>query len=220
MIHNMKSNFLDSEITKFVSGYIANGYTLNTETMSGSNGTRFVDLRKGNKFIRIWVERTSAWSYNKELDKKYGYYNDIFVLRVGYTELKYPTTTDIVWNDKLAISYEQPYYKIGDRRYDEGAYTDDFEEVKHWMAVRYPRLKAKSEQYKKNTSIDYNDIDRLKIGFKIVKKMPKTKSIHLENIKCVTRSRDYNGKLEYTVYYDSASGISKCVTVKPSSFSR
>lgn len=215
MIHNMKSNFLDSEITKFVSGYIANGYTINTPTMRGSDGTNRVDLRKGNKFIRIWMERTSSYSYNKELDKKYDYCNDIFVLKVGYIELQNPTT-DSVWSDKLAISYEKPYYKIGQNRYDEGAYTDDFEEVKHWMAVYYPRLKAKSER--KQISIDYNDIDRLKIGFKIVKKMPKTKSIHLENIKCVTRSRDWNGRLEYTVYYNTASGISKHVTVKSKSF--
>ena len=92
----MKSNFLDSEITKFASGYISNGYMINTETMSGSDGTNRVDLRKGNKFIRIWVERTSAWSYNKELDKTYGYGGDIFVLRVGYTELKYPDTDSVV----------------------------------------------------------------------------------------------------------------------------
>lgn len=97
------------------------------------------------------------------------------------------------------------------------AYTDDFEEVKHWIAVHYPRSDAKS---KTPNSIDYKDINRLKIGFKIVKKMPKTKSIHLENIKCVTRSRDYNGRLEYTVYYDTVSGISKHITVKPSSFSK
>lgn len=218
MIHNMKSNFLDSEITKLVSGYISNGYMINTATMRGSDGTNRVDLRKGNKFIRIWMERTSAYSYNKELDKKYDYWNDIFVLRVGYTELKNPTT-DSVWSSDLAISYEQPYYKIGHDRYNKGAYTEDFEEVKHWMAVHYPRLEAKSKSERKN-SIDYNDIDRLKIGFKIVKKMPKTKSIHLENIKCVTRSRDYNGRLEYTVYYNTASGVNKHVTVKPSSFSR
>lgn len=216
MIHNMKSNFIDSEITKFASGYISNGYTLNTATMRGSDGTNRVDLRKGNKFIRIWMERTSAYSYNKELDKKYDYWNDIFVLRVGYTELKYPTT-DSVWSSDLAISYEQPYYKIGNNRYNEGAYTDDFEEVKHWMAVASPRWSRRSNTKK---SIEYKDIDRLKIGFNIVKKMPKTKSIHLENIKCVTRSRDYNGKLEYTVYYDTVSGISKHITIKPSSFSR
>jgi hypothetical protein len=207
----MKSNFLDSEITKFVSGYVSNGYMINTETMSGSDGTNRVDLRKGNKFIRVWMERTSSYSYNKELDEKYNYWNDIFVLRVGYKELKNPTT-DTVWSKDLAISYEQPYYKIGRDRYNEGAYTDDFEEVKHWMNIRYPRSHARS---KKSDSIDYNDIDRLKIGFKIVKKMPKTKSIHLENIKRVTRSRDYNGRLEYTVHYNTASGISKCVTVKP-----
>ena len=210
----MKSNFLDSEITKFASGYISNGYMINTATMRGSDGTNRVDLRKGNKFIRIWMERTSAWSYNKELDREYGYCNDIFVLRVGYKELKNPIT-DSVWSSDLAISYEQPYYKIGHDRYNEGAYTDDFEEVKHWMAINYPRLKARSE---KQTSIDYNDINRLKIGFKIVKKMPKTKSIHLENIKCVTRSRDYNGRLEYTVYYNTASGVSKHVTVTSRSF--
>jgi hypothetical protein len=212
----MKSNFLDSEITKFVSGYIANGYTLNTETMRGSDGTNRVDLRKGNKFIRIWIERTSAYSYNKELDEKYDYWNDIFVLKVGYKELT-NSNTDSVWSSDLAVSYEQPYYKIGNNRYDEGAYTDDFEEVKHWMTVHYPRSEAKS---KRKNSIDYNDIDRLKIGFQIVKKMPKTKSIHLENIKSVTRSRDYNGKLEYTVYYVTASGIIKHVTVKARSFSR
>lgn len=218
MIHNMKSNFLDSEITKFASGYIANGYMINTKTMSGSDGTNRIDLRKGNKFIRIWIERTSSWSYNKELDKTYGYYNDIFVLKVGYKELKYPTT-DSVWSSDLAISYEKPYYKIGNIRYDKGAYTDNFEEVKHWIEVYDSRLKAKSE-YRQTSCIDYNDIDRLKIGLKIVKKMPKTKSIHLENIKYVTRSRDYNGKLEYTVYYNTASGVGKHVTVKPSSFSR
>lgn len=213
MIHNMKSNFLDSEITKFASGYISNGYMLNTETMRVSNSTRFVDLRKGNKFIRIWIERTSAWSYNKELDKKYNYYNDIFVLKIGHKELEYPTT-DNVWSKDLTISYEQPYYKIGCDRYNEGAYTDDFEEVKHWMTIHYPRLKAKSER---KTSIDYNDIDRLKIGFHIVKKMPKTKSIHLENISKITRSRDYNNKLEYTVYYNTMNGVSKYVTVKAKS---
>ena len=216
MIHNMKSNFLDSEITKFASGYISNGYMINTATMRGSDGTNRVDLRKGNKFIRIWMERTSSYSYNKELDEKYDYWNDIFVLKVGYIELKNPTT-DSVWSSDLAISYEQPYYKIGSRGYNDGAYTDDFEEVKHWMAVAKPRWSRRSNTKK---SIEYKDIDRLKIGFNIVKKMPKTKSIHLENIKCVTRSRDYNGKLEYTVYYDSVSGISKHVTVKPSNFSR
>lgn len=216
MIHNMKSNFLDSEITKFVSGYISNGYIINTETMRGSDGTNRVDLKKGNKFIRIWMERTSAWSYDRELDKKYGYYNDIFVLKVGYKELKNPIT-DSVWSSDLAISYEKPYYKIGSRGYNNGAYTDDFEEVKNWMAVASPRW---SRRFDAKKSIEYKDINRLKIGFNIVKKMPKTKSIHLENIKCVTRSRDYNGRLEYTVYYNTASGVSKYVTVKPRGFSR
>jgi hypothetical protein len=210
----MKSNFLDKEMTALMNGYISNGYILNTETMRGSDGTNRIDLRKGNKFIRIWRNRMSSYSYNKELDEKYDYWNDVFVLRVGYKELANPNT-DSVWSSDLAISYEQPYYKIGDNRYNEGAYTDDFEEVKHWMAVHYPRSNAKS---KKSCSIDYKDIDRLKIGFKIVKKMPKTKSIHLENIKCVTRGRDYNGRLEYTVYYDTASGISKHVTVKAKSY--
>ncbi len=212
MIHNMKSNFLDSEITKFASGYIANGYMLNTETMSGSDGTRRVDLRKGNKFIRIWVERTTAYSYDSELCHEYNYDNDIFILKVGYTELQYPMT-DIVWSSHLAISYEKPYYKIGSDRYNEGAYTDDFEEVKHWMGVHYPRLKSKFER-ERRTVIDYHDINRLKIGFKIVKKMPKTKSIHLENINTIVRTHDYDGRLEYTVYYNTANGASKYVTVK------
>lgn len=213
MVHGMKSNFLDNEITNFAKGYLAMGYTLNTETMRGSDGTNRVDLRKGNKFIRIWTERISSWSYDKELDKKYDYYGDIFVLRVGYKELKYPNS-DSVWSSDLAVSYEKPYYKIGSRGYNDGAYTDDFEEVKHWMAVASPRWARRSNTKK---SVEYKDIDRLKIGFNIVKKMPKTKSIHLENIDCVTRSRDYNNRLEYTVYYHTNSGKKNYVTIKAKS---
>ena len=211
----MKSNFLDKELTDFVQGYLDSGYTLNTATMSGSDGTRRVDLRKGNKFIRVWIDRQSIYSYNKEIEKKYKYYGDVFVLRVGYIELKY-TDTDHVWSNDLAISYEKPYYKIGDRGYDKGAITDDFEDVKHWMAVSYPRNQRRYEGEKNSRT--YDDIKRLRIGLNIVKKMPKTKSIHLENITYITRSRDYNGRLVYTVNYVSNSGVGHSVSVRAKSF--
>lgn len=206
MIYNMKSNFLDREITTMVRNYMDIGYTLNTETMRGSDGTKRVDLRKGKDFIRVWVDRVSAWSYDKSLSMLYDYSGDIFVLRVGHTILTFPDT-DLVWSDKLEVIYEEPYYKIG-YKYNNGALTDDFEEVKHWMSVAYPRRRGRY----KSQSIDYTDIDRLRIGLNVVKRMPRTKSIHLENIDSI--SRTYECGVVYIVYYHTNKGDKHHVTIR------
>ena len=62
---------------------------------------------------------------------------------------------------------------------------------------------------------EYNEIDSLRIGFKIVKRQPKTKSIHLENIDSVQKvyNRYYN-RVEYNVFYHTSNGNKKVVTVK------
>lgn len=200
MIHNMKSNFLNREITTMVRNYMDIGYALNTETMRGSDGTNRVDLRRGKDFIRVWVDRKSAWSYDRSLDEDYNYSGDIFVLRVGHIVLKYPNT-DSVWSDNLEVIYEKPYYKIG-HGYNKGALTDDFEEVKHWMNVAYPRRRGR--YYAESQSISYTDIDRLRIGLNVVKRMPRTKSIHLENIDSISRTYDYG--VVYIVHYHTNKG--------------
>ena len=199
MIHNMKSNFLDREITFWVRIYMNEGYMLNTETMRGSDGTKRVDLRKGKDFIRVWIDRVSAWSYNKGLSINYNYSRDIFLLKIGQTVLTNPNA-DSVWSDKLEVIFKIPYYEIG-YGYNNGALTDDFDEVKRWMDIysrRRGRYKAESQ------SINYTDIDRLKIGLNAVKRMPRTKSIHLENIDSI--SRIYNYGVEYIVHYHTNKG--------------
>lgn len=200
MIHNMKSNFLDREITFWVRIYMNEGYILNTETMRGSDGTKRVDLRKGKDFIRVWIDRVSAWSYNKGLSINYNYSRDIFLLRIGQTVLTNPNA-DLVWSDKLEVIYKRPYYEIG-YGYNNGALTDDFDEVKRWMDIAYPRRRGRYKA--ESQSINYTDIDRLKIGLNAVKRMPRTKSIHLENIDSISRIYDYG--VEYIVHYHTNKG--------------
>lgn len=208
MIHNMKSNFLNEAITTLVRKYMDIGYILNTQTMRGSDGTERVDLRKGKDFIRVWIARTSAWAYDKSLSMVYDYSGDIFVLRVGHTILTFPDT-DLVWSNELEVIYEEPYYKIGYWDNNE-ALTDDFKEVKHWMSVAYPRRRERHKT--ESQPVNYTDIDRLKIGLNVVKRMPRTKSIHLENIDSISRIYDYG--VVYIVHYHTNKGDKRHITIK------
>lgn len=207
MVYNIKSNYLDTKITEFVNAYFHQGYVLNTITMNGSNGTRHIDMRKNHDFIRIWIEKETAYHYNKNLAMDYNYHNYVFVLRLGHKTLKH-TDADIVWNDDLEVFYEHVYYVIGNE-YDGSAITDDIDTVKHWIDVSNSRINRKYEHY----PIEYTDIDRLRIGLRIVKKMPKTKTIHLENILSVVPTHCNSG-LEYTVRYETNKGVYKTVTIK------
>lgn len=207
MVYNIKSNFLDTKITELVNAYFHQGYVLNTITMVGSDGTRHVDMRKNHNFIRIWIEKNTAYRYNEKLAMDYNYHNYVFVLKVGFKTLK-RTDADIIWNDDLVLLYEYVYYMIGGE-YDGGAITDDLDTVKHWINVSNSRINRKYEHH----PIEYTDIDRLRIGLRIVKKMPKTKTIHLENIISVTPIHRNSG-LEYTVRYETNKGVYKTVTIK------
>ena len=207
MIRNIKSNFLDEAITTLVRKYMDIGYILNTETMTGSDGTKRVDLRRGKDFIRVWADRMSAWSYKKSLDEDYDYYRDVFLLRIGRTTLT-NLNTNIVWSNKLEVIYERPYYEIGNCK---PAYTDNFDDVRHYLEVSSPRRKAQWDN-EHNNYTTYTDNKRLAVGLNIVKRVPKTKTLNINNIDSVTRD---NNRLEYTVYYHTNNGVKRHVTVTP-----
>lgn len=192
-------------MTQKVQEYINKGYIFNLNTMRGSDGTERVDLIKGNDFIRIYCQRKSLRQYdtNNELYTKYYYSDDVYVVTIGNTKLK-NKKTDIVWSSKLNPIHEDIFYEIG-HRHGDGGITTDMNDVIHYCEVNDSRL----EKRKPNNSKIYRDKDRLAIGYKVVKKQPKTKSIKPNHIQYV--EKDGN---RYYVHYVTPSGKTDFVRIR------
>ena len=202
MIHGQSENFFNKAMTTMAQPYLAQGYAINTDTMSGRNQ---IDLRKGRHFVRIWIDRDSAYSCDKELEKQ-GYWGDIYFLKVGSTTLEYPNT-DSVWNSKLDVFSEKHFYEVG-RWCSHQAVTDSRDEALQCAKKASKRWENRSNIYQRTTT--YKDIERLKIAFKFIKKLPQTKSIHLEHVDAVEKEyNDNRTRYWYNVKWHTTSGISK-----------
>ena len=58
----MKYADINKRYTEIISEYMATGYTLNSSTMTGSQGeTASIDLTDGKEIIRVLVSRFSDW---------------------------------------------------------------------------------------------------------------------------------------------------------------
>lgn len=64
----MKYAEINKKFTAAVAGYLAQGYTFNTATMTGSQGERSrVDLTNGTEIITIYLNKFSSWTYDADL---------------------------------------------------------------------------------------------------------------------------------------------------------
>lgn len=204
---------LDNKITEIAQDYFKDGYRINTETMRGSDGTNRIDLIKGKHFVRVFYQRVTEYSFEKEhpnvLPKNF--YGDVIVLTVGSTTVQ-DVRTDLVWSDKLDIITEKWYYTIGERYRREGI-TSDIEEVQHACDIHDKRWKMYGSKWDRmqNRVKKYNTLPYLQIGLRAVKQLPKTKSIHLEHIKYV--AKDDNGN--WTVDYITPSGKEYNCHIRP-----
>lgn len=91
---------IDSLFTKKVAEYIAAGYVINSNTMSGSQGEiGKIDLHKGNTYIRIMLDTTYSWKDGDKINLIVGHITDK-VCPVGYCT---------VWNQNLEILEEQSF---------------------------------------------------------------------------------------------------------------
>ena len=202
MVHGQSENFFNKAITTMAQSYLAEGYAINTDTMNGRNR---LDLRKGRHFVRIWIDRESAYRYDKELDKQ-GYWGDLYFIKVGSTHLQNPNI-DTVWDDNLDVFSKKCYYEVG-RWGNHKAVTDSRDEAIQCAKKASNRWENRSMVYNRRTT--YKDIERLKIAFNFIKKLPQTKSIHLEHVDAVEKEyNDNKTKYWYTVKWHTTSGISK-----------
>lgn len=200
MIYGQSYNLFNRKMTEIAQPYLAEGYIINTDTMSRNE----IDLRKGKHFVRIWVDRESSYRFDKALEKE-GYWGDIYFIKVGSTTLQNPNT-DTVWNDRLDVFSTKMYYEVG-RWNSHKAYTDSREE-----ALQCAKKASKRSEYRYGYSYrkTYKDINRLKVAFNFIKKLPQTKSIHLEHVDEVRKEyNDNRTRYWYYVQWHTTSGITK-----------
>ena len=105
----MKYADINKKYTATVAEYLANGYTINTRTMSGSQGDyAHIDLTDGTEVIRIMVDTFHEWT-DISLDGL-----EIIVGRadsevIPNCENDYHT----LWNTKLDIISRESFYVFG-----------------------------------------------------------------------------------------------------------
>ncbi len=114
----MKFADINKRYTEIVAGYFAQGYTVNTATMAGSQGeVAKIDMTNGLEIIRIYLDRFSEWG---DL-----YTVDGYEIVIGKSTDNVPADTDdrygTVWSSRLEVTHKERFYAVGrDKQYFTG----------------------------------------------------------------------------------------------------
>ena len=178
----MKRTDIDKRFTQEVVSYIAMGYTIHTNSMSGSQGeTAKVDLVKGNDRIRIYLEDCGS-------DYDLGY--NVTTMVVGRVpEREWERT---IWNDHLEVILTEKWYEISRRR----NYYATRKEAEAASAKRYARWER---HYVNPRTADFNLEKAARIVKSFVNRQKGCKSAKLANIKRVYKVISSEGKATYHV---------------------
>lgn len=139
----MKYSDINRRYTEIVAEYIGKGYTINSASMSGSQGeTSKVDLTNGSEIIRVMVDTFSDWEAGIEgVEIIVGRALDHDV--VPHSNSGWGT----IWNNRIEILNQERFYKIGeDRRH--GTYYGTESEAKHAHEVKLSRYIARESSRK------------------------------------------------------------------------
>lgn len=138
----MKYSDINKRYTEIVTEYMTKGYTINTASMSGSQGeVAKIDLTDGNEIIRIRIASFSDWKANVEG----------FEIIVGKsTDNVKPNSNETfgtIWDKHLEIIHSERFYQIS-REYRHDYYSTE-EDAKRASEVRFERYERRHIKYKK-----------------------------------------------------------------------
>lgn len=132
---------INAKSTAKVAELIARGYTINTATMSGSQGEiSKVDLTDGKEVIRVLLDRFSGYAFGEGLEIKVG--------KVSAREGVIPNAVSglcarTIWNDRLEIISSETYYQVGSRSRNGSTYYGTEEEANEARKKQLERYKAR-----------------------------------------------------------------------------
>ncbi len=149
----MKFAEINAIFTSKVAEYIANGYTINTATMSGHQGEiGKVDLRKGEEVIRVL------------LDTEHHHFREAVVLIVGRnTDESISKNTgrngwDTIWNNKLEIIEKRTFWQM----------QKDYREIDYYLegeageqAMEKSRERAKDSHGSEHPDRTFEGVEKL-----------------------------------------------------------
>lgn len=146
----MKKKDIEAIFSQKVAEYLANGYTINTTTMSGHQGEiAKIDVRKGDEIVRILLESTSE--YAREFHAR----RELVILTVGRNTdpqvLKdnnnpFDTFCRTLWNDKIEPIEQRRFYQINSRA---DFFTENVEAYDAMLKKQISRYQNSDEPVKK-----------------------------------------------------------------------
>ena len=170
----MTKNDIRNLYTQKLTELLAQGYQINPETMSGSQGEiAHIDLTNGSEILRVLIE--SRCSYSET-------YGDILTIRVGRCTDEISGSWHTIWNDRLETLSEIKLAKIS-----ENFYTT-LEEGKRMAEVRHRRWRRDYEQPK-----ELGDAYK-SAALSWLRRQPRMKTCKLQDIGRMTRTTLKDGR--------------------------
>ncbi len=202
---------LYEEMSKIVSDYLQNGYIVCNDNASYGGIISKCALLNINERIKIVVcIKRKHGSYTNELYKKYKYDGDIYSVYIMCdkikniaTELHHDWCSSI---DDMEEIYKKDYYELSAHFRSHKGYTTDLNDVIEFCRKHNER---DTRDFYAGCGKTYKDIDRLRIALNRVKREPRTKMVHLENINYVRKDGH-----KYVVSYTTNNGTNRFVYIK------
>lgn len=195
----MKFADINKRFTEIVAEYIAKGYTINSDTMSGCQSDSFanVDLTDGKELIRVVLETESYWDdYSTCVENGMEWFTyDTIKVVVGRCTDKVRINKrkqDIVWNHHLEIISCDTFYKIGGYYSDFYGTKEDSQNQQRKSHERYKNVKYEPRKEK----VFPASANAIVLPF--MKRQKGCKTIKLSDIEKVIKE-EYEGKKTYYV---------------------
>ena len=165
--------------TQKVSELLAQGYQINPETMSGSQGEMaHVDLTNGSEILRVLIE--SKHIIGRRL------YGDTLIIRVGRSTDTLDSCWHTIWNDRLETLFEIKVAKISDNFYT------TMEESERMAQVRQERWRLKNRDASKPLGEAYKSV-----ALRYIRRQPRMKTCMPEEITSLVKRTHERGKVSY-----------------------
>ena len=137
----MKSTDINNIFSAKVAELLANGYQINTNTMSGSQGEiAKVDFRKGDDVIRVLLYRKTIWGEDfrtaDAIRMTVSRCTDERAIVTGFFR------DPIIWNERLEVLEERTFYKMGET-YGAADWYLEGQEAEEALKKSHERSKAR-----------------------------------------------------------------------------
>lgn len=196
----MKSAEINAIYAAKAAEYLAAGYTINTNSMNGSQGEiAKIDFRKGDEVIRLMLNSETIWGEDYRTA-------DAIVLTVGRcTDERVINTKGfgrdaIIWNERLEVIEKRIFFQFGRRRdcdwYLEGEEAEEALTKNRQRSHLRWEIERAEESRTRTKDITSDQIKAILIS--AVRRHMNKPKLKVERIAKIVRSRK-NGRFEYTV---------------------